>query len=161
MPCTVFGFSFALLTSQLLKLCRKLWRPQRCPSGMTTPAFFAAGRKWSAQNTDAQIGTLPLSFIDGKTKFVGLAYGVCLCHSRKKWVNALPIGTSRSEDGVLVLPSTPVFFHDLTILIFRSSQRMSAQRSESTSELRRAVAATTNTRVKCSMFAIRKRRIKS
>jgi hypothetical protein len=28
-----------------------------------------------------------------------------------------------------VLPSTPVFFHDLTVLIFRSSQRMSAQRS--------------------------------
>src|SRR5579872_1222795 len=50
MPCTVFGFSFALFTSQLLRLWRRLWRPQRCPSGMTTPAFLAAGRKWSAQN---------------------------------------------------------------------------------------------------------------
>ena len=60
-----------------------------------------------------------------------------------------------------MLPSTPAFFHDLTILIFRSSQRMSAQRSESTSELRSAVAATTNTTVKCSMFPITERRIQS
>jgi hypothetical protein len=50
---------------------------------MVTPAAFAAGRKWSAQNIDAEIGTLALSFIDGNTKSVGLAYGVCLCHSRK------------------------------------------------------------------------------
>jgi len=41
---------------------------------MVTPAAFAAGRKWSEQNTDAQIGTLPPSFIDGKTKSVGLVY---------------------------------------------------------------------------------------
>ena len=62
MPCTVFGFSFALFTNQFDKLCRRLCKPQRCPSGMTTPAFFAAGRN---------------------TKSVGLAYGLCSCHSRR------------------------------------------------------------------------------
>src|ERR1700721_1093929 len=44
MPCTVFGFSFALFTSQFDRLCRRLCRPQRCPSGMSTPAAFAAGQ---------------------------------------------------------------------------------------------------------------------
>ena len=31
MPCTVFGSTFALLTSQLLSECRRLWRPNRWP----------------------------------------------------------------------------------------------------------------------------------
>ena len=42
-----------------------------------------AGRKWSAQNGEEQIGTLPLLSNDGNAKSVGFAYGVCLCHSRK------------------------------------------------------------------------------
>jgi len=75
-----------------------LWRPQRCPSGMTTPAFFAAGRKWSAQSTDAQIGTLPLPFIDGNTKSVGLACGVCLCHSRRYSVSSLTWELNRAAN---------------------------------------------------------------
>jgi len=50
-------------------------------------AFLAAGRTWSAQNTDIQIGTLPLSFTDGITKYLALAHGVCLTHSRRLSVN--------------------------------------------------------------------------
>jgi hypothetical protein len=41
---------------------------------METPAAFAAGRRWSEQNTDEQIGTLPRLFIDGNTKPVGLVW---------------------------------------------------------------------------------------
>jgi len=54
-PCTVFGFSLALLTSQFDRLWRRLCRLHRCPSGMVTLAAFAAGRKWPEQNTDAQV----------------------------------------------------------------------------------------------------------
>jgi hypothetical protein len=39
---------------------------------MVTPAAFAAGRKWSEQNTDAQIGTLPLSLYRRKHEVRGL-----------------------------------------------------------------------------------------
>jgi hypothetical protein len=41
--------------------------------GITIPAFFAAGRKWTRQNTDAQIGTLPLLLGEANTKSVGFA----------------------------------------------------------------------------------------
>ena len=34
---------------------------------MTTAALFAAGRKWSAQNGEEQIGTLPL-FSNGRAR---------------------------------------------------------------------------------------------
>ncbi len=36
---------------------------------ITTPASFAAGRKWSTQNTEAQIGTCRSCSVIGKALF--------------------------------------------------------------------------------------------
>ena len=93
MPWTVFGSTFPLFTSQVLKLCRRLCRPKRCPFTSTTPALTAAGRRWSRTKIDAQMGTLPSLTSDGKTKSSTFEYGLCARHSFRYCASTGCIGT--------------------------------------------------------------------
>src|SRR5215469_16443811 len=76
--CTVLT-SEPLLTSQLANPWRKLWKPNRCPGLIFTPAASAAGRRWSKMRTLADLGLFPLHLALAKTQSLGRPYTVSLC----------------------------------------------------------------------------------
>jgi len=50
-------------------------KPKRCPSSICTPAYFAAGRRWSATNAEGERGRGLLPFRKENTKAVSFLWG--------------------------------------------------------------------------------------
>src|SRR5437762_10548793 len=127
MPCTVFGSTFALFTSQLLRLWRRLIGDENRRGEGNTAARF--------QGREHEVPVLRI--------------GLSPRHARRWEDRTGCSGTYPSDASVLVSPSLP-FAQRFEIRILPSVHNTSDQRSESISEARSAVAAQVSTRAKWS-----------